>query len=66
MVATQRVPTMADLEAYAYEMRGRFAQPIYIWGEPGVIRWGRREPESPMRFVIVGPSGRIWRITRAS
>ena len=53
-------PTIADLEVYAQSIRGQFMEPIYIWGEPGVIRWSRHEPKGVLRYMIVSPRGRIW------
>lgn len=64
MADVKKAPGMADLEVYALSVRGRFMEPIYIWGEPGVIRWSRREPEGPLRYVILSPRGRVWWIVR--
>ena len=65
MDQTKRVPSLSELEAFANTMRGQFVEPIYVWGEPGVIRWSRREPEHMLRYIILGPTGRLWRIIDA-
>lgn len=64
MAGAKKAPSMADLQAYAQSLRGRFMDPIYIWGEPGVIRWSRKEPEDQPRYLVIGPSGRLWTIVR--
>ena len=68
---TPRLATLADLEEAALALRSTYQPgyhypPVYFYPDgPGVIRQSRREPVGVGRYVILGPSGRIWTITDA-
>ncbi len=59
-MADTRIPSFQHLEDYAREIRRRYPEPV--WGEPDIVRWSRQEPKHVVRYVILCPTGRLWRI----
>lgn len=59
----KREATLADLEAYAFELAQAGYRDLYLWGAgPGVIRCSKTEPQGISRYVLLGERGRIWTI----
>ena len=60
----KRRATIEDLFQCAYELRAQGHRDIYVFpGEEGVIRFSRNEPTHAIRYVAIGPTGRIWVIS---
>lgn len=64
-VSAKQMPTLADLQQYAAYLRALGYRSVFVWGEPGTIRWSRKEPEVVLRYCLVGYTGRIWSIIEA-
>ena len=62
----KRRATIEDLFQCAYELLAQGYRDIYVFpGEEGVIRFSRNEPEQALRYIAIGPTGRVWIIARS-